>query len=92
MRDAHEMLRNPVDFAILCQLMAAGSQTRGQLVDALELNPKTVQFHLDELRSTGLIDAAPLADPDGLRHRLTYQAKSTEVRRRYEILGGALGL
>lgn len=90
-RDAHEMFRNAVDFAILCRLMDRGPQTRGQLAEDLELHSKTLTWHLNSLRERKLIDAIPLEDPDQ-RHRFTFRVREDEVKRVYRILGEALGL
>jgi DNA-binding transcriptional ArsR family regulator len=91
-REAFEVLRNPVNFAILSALMIDGVQTRGQISERLEVGVKAIQLHLSELRAAGLVESSPIAEPDGSHHRIEYQAVRDEVARRYARLGRALGL
>jgi predicted ArsR family transcriptional regulator len=91
-REAFEVLRNPVNFAILSTLMVDGVQTRGQIAERLDLGVKAIQLHLSELRAMGLIESSPLPEPDGSRHRTEYRVVSGELEQRYLRLGQALGL
>ncbi len=91
-RSALATLGEPVNFAILSRLLAEGPLTRGRIAELVEVNRVTVQDHLETLRELGVIEAHPIQEPDGKRHRYEYVVLEQVVSECYRDLGVELGL
>lgn len=91
-RSALASLGEPVNFAILSRLLEEGPLTRGRIAELVEVNRVTVQDHLETLRELGVIEAHPIQEPDGKRHRYEYVVLEQVVSERYRDLGVELGL
>lgn len=85
-------LGEPINFAILSRLLSEGPLTRGQLAELIDVNRGTVQDHLETLRELGVVEAHPIQEPDGKRHRYEYVVLDKVVAERYRELGLELGL
>lgn len=68
---AVEALGNPIRVRILAYLASEGPSVRGRLAEDLDVNVKTMQFHLTGLRKLGVIHAQAIA-PIGDWHRQEY--------------------
>jgi hypothetical protein len=59
---------------VKCYRREHGPPTRGQLANALDLVPKTVQFHLTGLAALGVVIPDPAPDPARRRQRTLWGA------------------
>jgi hypothetical protein len=76
---------------VKCYRREHGPPTRGQLADALDLVPKTVQFHLTGLAALGVVIPDPAPDPARWGQRTHYGLDADRVDKLHTALGRHVG-